>query len=75
MMGFTLPLLGIGAIEGVIAAILMAPLPFCRPGILVCKLSNSQVGRTICYTITAVLAMLLIAPIYDLVNLHKYKVS
>ena len=75
MMGFTLPLLGIGLLEGVVAANLMCPLPLCRPGILVCRLSNSQIGRTICYTVTVVLALLLIAPVYDLLNLHRYRVS
>ena len=74
MIGFTLPLLGIGALEAVVAANLMCPLPLCRPGILVCKLSNSQIGRTICLTVTAVLVLLLIAPVYDLFTLHKYRV-
>ena len=43
--------------------------------ILRVQLTNSQLGRTVCYTTSVILAVLLIAPIYDLVALHKYKVS
>ena len=39
------------------------------------QLTNTQLGRTVCYTVTCVLVILMIAPIYDLVSLDKYKVS
>lgn len=70
MLGFTLPLLVFGAIEGVIAILLLLPLPFCRPAILICKLTKTHAGKTVVITISVVLLALLLAPLYDLVHMH-----
>ena len=70
MLGFTLPLLVFGGLEGVIAILLLLPLPFCRPAILICKLTRTHAGRTVVITISIVLIALLLAPLYDLIHLH-----
>ena len=75
MLGFTLPLLCFGALEGIVALILLLPIPFCRPGILFCKLTNTHAGRTCIICIAAFLSLMLLAPIYDMAVLHKYKVN
>lgn len=68
--GFTLPLLVFGGLEGLIAILLLLPLPFCRPAILICKLTKTHAGRTVVITISVVLLALLLAPLYDLVHMH-----
>jgi len=70
MLGFTLPLLVFGGLEGLIAILLLLPLPFCRPAILICKLTKTHAGRTVVITISVVLLALLLAPLYDLVHMH-----
>jgi predicted membrane-bound spermidine synthase len=70
MLGFTLPLLVFGGLEGLVAALLLLPLPFSRPAIWLCKQSKSQIGRTVVYTIAAVLLVMLAAPLYDILHLH-----
>ena len=75
MLGFTLPLLVFGGVEGVIALLLLLPLPLCRPAILVCKLTNTHAGRTVVICIASFLGILLLAPIYDIAVLHQYKVT
>lgn len=52
---------------------LLLPLPFCRPGILICKMTKGPIGRTVISTISAMLIILLIAPAYDLAMLHRFK--
>lgn len=74
MLGFTLPLLCLGAVEGLVAITLLLPLPFSRPAIMICKLTNTGIGRTTVVCIACFLLLLLIAPVYDLVVLHKYRV-
>ena len=46
MLGFTLPLLCFGFVEGIVAPNQLLPLPLARPAILVCKLTTRHVGRT-----------------------------
>ena len=69
-LGFTLPLLVFGGLEGLVAGLLLLPLPFSRPAIWLCKQSKSQIGRTVVYTIAAVLLVMLAAPLYDILHLH-----
>lgn len=75
MLGFTLPLLLLGGIEGLVAISLLLPLPLCRPGILVCKVTATGVGRTAMTSVAVFLSVLLISPIYDMFILSKYKAS
>ncbi|KAA6417824.1 MAG: hypothetical protein FRX49_12181, partial [Trebouxia sp. A1-2] len=70
MLGFTLPLLVFGGLEGFIAILLLLPLPFCRPAIFICKLTKTHAGRTVVITISIVLLALLLAPLYDLIHMH-----
>lgn len=70
MLGFAIPLLVFCAIEGAIGVSLLLPLPFARPSIAVCKLTNTQAGRSVLVTISVILACLLLAPLYDLTRFH-----
>ena len=70
MLGFTLPLLVFGGLEGAIAILLLLPLPFSRPAILICKLTKTHAGKTVIITISVVLLALLLAPVYDLIHMH-----
>ena len=70
MLGFAIPLLVFCAIEGAIGLSLLLPLPFARPSIAVCKLTNTQAGRSVLVTISVILACLLLAPLYDLTRFH-----
>ena len=47
MLGFVIPLLAFCGIEGALGLSLLLPLPFARPTIFVCKLTNTQAGRSV----------------------------
>ena len=70
MLGFAIPLLVFCAIEGALGLSLLLPLPFTRPTIAICKLTNTQAGRSVLVTISVILACLLLAPLYDLTRFH-----
>lgn len=71
MSAFALPLYAIVGLEAIVAAILMLPSPLSEPAIQLVKLTRTQVGRTVVYTLTAVLVILLIAPGFSAYRLHK----
>ena len=70
MLGFVIPLLAFCGIEGALGLSLLLPLPFARPTIFVCKLTNTQAGRSVLVTISVILVCLLLAPLYDLTKFH-----
>ena len=70
MLGFVVPLLMFCAIEGALGLSLLLPLPFARPSIAICKLTNTQAGRSVLITIAVILFCLLLAPLYDLTRYH-----
>ena len=70
MLGFVIPLLGFCCLEGVLGLSLLLPLPFARPTIFICKLTNTQAGRSVVMTISVILGCLLLAPLYDLATFH-----
>jgi len=61
-----------GCVEAVVAILLLLPLPFSRPAILLCKLTRTEVGRTVVMTTAAVLTALLAAPAWDLVHMADH---
>ena len=65
MLGFTLPLFIILAIESTVGALLLCPKPVCNPAIALARLSYTQVGTTVFHTLAGVLLLLLASPIYD----------
>lgn len=70
MLGFVIPLLAFCGIEGVLGLSLLLPLPFARPSIAICKLTNTQAGRSVLVTVSVILFCLLLAPLYDLTKYH-----
>lgn len=70
MLGFVIPLLAFCGIEGVLGLSLLLPLPFARPTIFICKLTNTQAGRSVLVTVSVILFCLLLAPLYDLTRFH-----
>lgn len=70
MLGFVLPLIILLTLESTVALLLLAPRPFNRPAIALCKLSKTQVGATVVYTVSAFLLILLASPIYDATRLY-----
>ena len=70
MLGFTIPLLGFCGLLGVLGLSLILPLPFARPTIYLCKLTQTQAGISVMTTMSVILACLLAAPLYDLATLH-----
>jgi hypothetical protein len=71
MLGFTLPLLAFGALEGMVAMLLLAPAPINKPAIQLMKLTKTRQGRSVMYTITTVLLFLLLSPAWDLFSLYR----
>eukprot|EP00891_Asterochloris_glomerata_P006412 jgi/Astpho2/6412/Aster-08098 len=72
MLSFVVPLMAFGGVEAVVAILLLLPLPFSRPAILLCKLTRTEVGRTVVMTTAAVLFALLAAPAWDLVHMADH---
>lgn len=70
MLGFAVPLLVFCGLEGLLGLSLLLPLPFARPTIFICKLTNTQAGRSVVITISVILFCLLLAPLYDLTKFH-----
>jgi hypothetical protein len=69
MMGFTLPLFVLGGMQGCMSVFLLLPSPLNKPAIKLAQASNTDIGRTVVYTISAFLGFLLIAPLFDLFQL------
>lgn len=68
-MGFTLPLFVLGGMQGCMSVFLLLPSPLNKPAIKLAQASNTDIGRTVVYTISAFLGFLLIAPLFDLFQL------
>jgi hypothetical protein len=55
--GFTLPLYVLLGLELAMAGVLLLPLPLSRPAILLCKATKTDVGRSVFFTIFAILVV------------------
>lgn len=70
MLGFTLPLFIILAVEALVGVLLLCPKPLNQPAIKLTRLTYTQIGSTVFHTLAGVLALLLASPIYDGVRLY-----
>ena len=70
MLGFTLPLFIILAVESAVGALLLCPKPLCTPAISLTRLAHTQVGSTVFHTLAGVLVLLLASPVYDGARLY-----
>lgn len=64
-----MPILVLGFIESVWSLFLMAPTPLNAPGIQLSKLTRTDVGKTVLYTVSGMLTVIQLAPVFDMLQL------
>lgn len=67
-----LPLIALGMVQGIIACLLLAPLPVARPVLSLSKKTRTPIAWTIIGTVSVVLLVFLLASLYELGELHNH---
>lgn len=67
-----LPLIALGLFQGIIACLLLAPLPVARPVLSLSKATRTPIAWTIIGTVSVVLLVFLLASLYELGELHSH---
>ena len=67
-----LPLIALGMVQGIIACLLLAPLPVARPVLTLSKKTRTPVALTIIGTVSVVLLVFLLASLYEIGELHSH---
>jgi hypothetical protein len=67
-----LPLIALGLVQTIIAALLLAPLPLARPVIKMMKETRSPAGWTVTATISVILVAFLISALYEIAEVHGH---
>ena len=67
-----LPLIALGLLQTITAALLLAPLPLARPVIKIMKQTRSPAGWTVTATISVILVAFLISALYEIAEVHGH---
>ncbi|DBA84216.1 hypothetical protein WJX79_005706 [Trebouxia sp. C0005] len=72
MLGFAIPLLILGAILSAIGILLLSPPPFDKPAVLLCRATKTSAGWTVVATLSTVLAVMSVSPLWDVAHMRRH---